>query len=42
MRILNARLRDREGLYDIRLEGGRIAAIAEQLMPPAVGCSVMR
>lgn len=37
MRILNARLRDREGLYDIRLEGGRIAAIAEQLMPPAVG-----
>jgi len=37
MRILNARLRDREGLHDIRLEGGRIAAIAEQLMPPAVG-----
>lgn len=37
MHIINARLRNREGLHDLHLEHGRIASITAQTSVPAVG-----
>lgn len=36
MHIINARLRDREGLHDLHLENGRIASITPQAAPPVL------
>lgn len=37
MHIINARLRNREGLHDLHLEHGRIASITPQNIAPAAG-----
>ncbi|WP_031319932.1 amidohydrolase family protein, partial [Pseudomonas tolaasii] len=36
MHIINARLRNREGLHDLHLEHGRIASITEQTATPTL------
>ena len=36
MHIINARLRNREGLHDLHLEHGRIASITPHTTAPAV------
>ncbi len=36
MHIINARLRNREGLHDLHLEHGRIASITPQTTAPTV------
>ena len=37
MHIINARLRNREGLHDLHLEHGRIASITQQGAAPLAG-----
>lgn len=37
MHIINARLRNREGLHDLHLEHGRIASITPQTATPPMG-----
>lgn len=37
MHIINARLRNREGLHDLQLEHGRIASITPQTATPPMG-----